>query len=311
MQSVIGQDIMQYQSNNMKLFLLIIFFLSTLSQTLARTYCGLSPEVTTVFYNTTSKLYRNDGDSSGDDVIEFNARMCPCSNILEYCHIGTGSNMCSVHRWSRDPVLETLCFRQTPLRRFLGLVYLPSVFMLVLVSVMTCTTVIGKNAMVYFFSICFPCLRNKQVNIILQNEIAAITEHIHLTSLANQREDGKVERITLKLKTKPVNQDHQFTFEDKNCLICMMTFEEGDKIADMSCRHNFHVDCMKEWLKRKNVCPLCNAQVAETEVLLVEPEDILSGEDGGEIDDEARARFERMTNFYSRRTSRRLRSQFL
>jgi len=45
--------------------------------------------------------------------------------------------------------------------------------------------------------------------------------------------------------------------EDFTCTICIMEVEDGDKVGALSCNHIFHVECLKEWIKRKNVCPLC------------------------------------------------------
>lgn len=45
--------------------------------------------------------------------------------------------------------------------------------------------------------------------------------------------------------------------EDFTCTICIMEVEDGDKVGALSCHHIFHVQCLKEWIKRKNVCPLC------------------------------------------------------
>eukprot|EP00563_Minutocellus_polymorphus_P005920 CAMPEP_0181028236 /NCGR_PEP_ID=MMETSP1070-20121207/4567_1 /TAXON_ID=265543 /ORGANISM="Minutocellus polymorphus, Strain NH13" /LENGTH=632 /DNA_ID=CAMNT_0023105485 /DNA_START=114 /DNA_END=2012 /DNA_ORIENTATION=+ len=45
--------------------------------------------------------------------------------------------------------------------------------------------------------------------------------------------------------------------EDFTCTICIMDVEDGDKVGALSCHHIFHVQCLKEWIKRKNVCPLC------------------------------------------------------
>jgi len=45
------------------------------------------------------------------------------------------------------------------------------------------------------------------------------------------------------------------------CAICMMPFEEGDRIGDLTCNHEFHVDCLKGWVQRKNACPLCNVKL--------------------------------------------------
>ena len=50
------------------------------------------------------------------------------------------------------------------------------------------------------------------------------------------------------------------------CSICLGTLQDGMRIGSLSCNHEFHVDCLKTWLKRKNHCPLCNDRVAELRV---------------------------------------------
>ena len=44
---------------------------------------------------------------------------------------------------------------------------------------------------------------------------------------------------------------------DFTCTICIMEVEDGEKVGALSCHHIFHVQCLKEWIKRKNACPLC------------------------------------------------------
>ena len=41
------------------------------------------------------------------------------------------------------------------------------------------------------------------------------------------------------------------------CAICLVRLEDGDVVGDIPCGHVFHKDCLKDWLKRKNRCPLC------------------------------------------------------
>ncbi|XP_020206423.1 E3 ubiquitin-protein ligase RNF12 [Cajanus cajan] len=47
--------------------------------------------------------------------------------------------------------------------------------------------------------------------------------------------------------------------EDKEkCTICLEDFEDGEEIAKMDlCIHKFHVQCIKQWLMERNVCPIC------------------------------------------------------
>lgn len=41
------------------------------------------------------------------------------------------------------------------------------------------------------------------------------------------------------------------------CSICYMDLVAGDRVGDMPCKHLIHADCLKSWLPRRNVCPLC------------------------------------------------------
>ncbi|CAB9499684.1 protein ligase RNF165 [Seminavis robusta] len=48
------------------------------------------------------------------------------------------------------------------------------------------------------------------------------------------------------------------------CTICIAPLETGDRVGKLSCTHTFHVDCLREWLPRRNVCPLCQSSDAAT-----------------------------------------------
>lgn len=41
------------------------------------------------------------------------------------------------------------------------------------------------------------------------------------------------------------------------CTICYNTFMDGERVGALKCDHLFHVDCLRIWLQRRNVCPLC------------------------------------------------------
>jgi hypothetical protein len=77
-------------------------------------------------------------------------------------------------------------------------------------------------------------------------------------------------RPHLVLKTKTLSQRTTGTDEEEEdkhaCSICLETLQEGMRIGSLTCHHEFHVDCLKTWLKRKNHCPLCNGQIAELRV---------------------------------------------
>jgi hypothetical protein len=45
---------------------------------------------------------------------------------------------------------------------------------------------------------------------------------------------------------------------DDGCMICFNPIQFGSKVGVLPhCQHMFHSQCLKVWLKRRNVCPLC------------------------------------------------------
>ncbi|KAL3618057.1 hypothetical protein CASFOL_038378 [Castilleja foliolosa] len=47
--------------------------------------------------------------------------------------------------------------------------------------------------------------------------------------------------------------------KEQICTICQDDLcENGMNIATLDCRHEYHYSCIKQWLRMKNVCPLCN-----------------------------------------------------
>ncbi|XP_008232938.1 PREDICTED: E3 ubiquitin-protein ligase MBR1-like isoform X1 [Prunus mume] len=48
--------------------------------------------------------------------------------------------------------------------------------------------------------------------------------------------------------------------EPDSCSICMIEYKDQDKIASLYyCSHEYHSDCIKEWLLKNNLCPMCRA----------------------------------------------------
>ncbi|KAJ0798266.1 putative transcription factor C2H2 family [Helianthus annuus] len=41
------------------------------------------------------------------------------------------------------------------------------------------------------------------------------------------------------------------------CCICQEDYDTGENIGSLDCGHDFHTDCIKQWLAQKNTCPIC------------------------------------------------------
>ncbi|XP_010416196.1 PREDICTED: probable E3 ubiquitin-protein ligase RHG1A isoform X1 [Camelina sativa] len=56
-------------------------------------------------------------------------------------------------------------------------------------------------------------------------------------------------------KVKPFRLDTPV--EDRKCIICQDEYEVKDEVGKLKCGHRFHIHCVKQWLVRKNSCPVC------------------------------------------------------
>ncbi|KAI3507577.1 hypothetical protein L1887_22565 [Cichorium endivia] len=48
--------------------------------------------------------------------------------------------------------------------------------------------------------------------------------------------------------------------EGEICVVCQDEFKSKQRVGVLQCKHQYHPRCIKEWLVRHNVCPLCKAQ---------------------------------------------------
>ncbi|KAH7277105.1 hypothetical protein KP509_39G034600 [Ceratopteris richardii] len=53
---------------------------------------------------------------------------------------------------------------------------------------------------------------------------------------------------------------HESSTEDP-CVICRFDYEEGDALLTLPCKHQYHADCIKNWLQINKICPICSSEV--------------------------------------------------
>lgn len=61
-----------------------------------------------------------------------------------------------------------------------------------------------------------------------------------------------------KLTTRPVRLADDASRE---CSICQSSFQEGESLVLLSCRHAFHIDCLKPWTDGHSTCPNCRRDI--------------------------------------------------
>ncbi|XP_074264042.1 putative E3 ubiquitin-protein ligase RHG1A [Silene latifolia] len=45
--------------------------------------------------------------------------------------------------------------------------------------------------------------------------------------------------------------------EVEPCCVCQEEYRDGEDIGTLDCGHDFHRECIKQWLAQKNLCPIC------------------------------------------------------
>jgi len=51
---------------------------------------------------------------------------------------------------------------------------------------------------------------------------------------------------------------------DDCCSICLDEFDDEKKIIKLKCNHQFHEECINDWLKKKSSCPYCRTYLKDT-----------------------------------------------
>lgn len=52
---------------------------------------------------------------------------------------------------------------------------------------------------------------------------------------------------------------------EKTCSICLESFKVGEKMVTIPCFHQFHKECISQWLHEKANCPICDKNVFNQE----------------------------------------------
>ncbi|EXC28188.1 E3 ubiquitin ligase BIG BROTHER [Morus notabilis] len=90
-------------------------------------------------------------------------------------------------------------------------------------------------------------------------ELLALEERIGNVST------GLSEEMILKcLKQKKYTAAGKFQSENEPCSICQEEYNEGENVGRLDCGHDFHRDCIKQWLTQKNLCPICKTTALQT-----------------------------------------------
>ena len=89
-----------------------------------------------------------------------------------------------------------------------------------------------------------------------QNNVEAFLEQI------NQPSQHPVpDTIVNELPEITIDSVDKLDGDKKDCTICLNSFKHGDKALILPCIHIFHTDCIKNWFKTQNTCPICKVKI--------------------------------------------------
>ncbi|KAK7317189.1 hypothetical protein RJT34_01199 [Clitoria ternatea] len=85
-------------------------------------------------------------------------------------------------------------------------------------------------------------------------EDAAYHPGLYLTPAQREAVEALIQELPeFRLNAVPTNCSE--------CLICLEEFHEGNQVRGLPCAHNFHVECIDEWLRLNVKCPRCRCSV--------------------------------------------------
>ncbi|KAG0263142.1 hypothetical protein BG011_009244 [Mortierella polycephala] len=74
-------------------------------------------------------------------------------------------------------------------------------------------------------------------------------------------QSGPVEALSLDNLTP--DEQAQESSSLPMCSICLCEYEDLDTLRLLPCSHDFHKDCVDEWLRLKRTCPLCKQDISQ------------------------------------------------
>ncbi|KAI9591202.1 hypothetical protein BDF19DRAFT_455962 [Syncephalis fuscata] len=91
-----------------------------------------------------------------------------------------------------------------------------------------------------------------------------------VTNIMNQMgtnphaQTGVTDEVIDQLPVNIIKDVSNYTDGMPDCAVCKDEFACGDEARQLPCRHQYHDDCIRPWLKQSSTCPVCRADMAST-----------------------------------------------
>ena len=123
-----------------------------------------------------------------------------------------------------------------------------------------------KNGLILIIS--FDIVEKKLVQVfhhlVIKDDVLQVYENMKLKSGINLESLNSLKkpRIFLFYQTE---EENQYTYDIAECSICL----GNDPNFVTTCNHNYHDDCLKDWIKAHDSCPMCRYNLSPNELKLL------------------------------------------
>lgn len=69
-----------------------------------------------------------------------------------------------------------------------------------------------------------------------------------------RRQENKIQSSSCNIFLPNKSEIHDIECDAEMCAVCILKIEDGDRVADLQCRHLYHADCLSEWVLKKVIC---------------------------------------------------------
>ena len=85
--------------------------------------------------------------------------------------------------------------------------------------------------------------------------------HNHLPLFIIIRSRSNINHEHLNFPEIVIQDINKLEEANRKCMICLEDFKAKEKVTALPCIHFFHPNCIKEWIERKNECPVCKFEL--------------------------------------------------
>lgn len=99
---------------------------------------------------------------------------------------------------------------------------------------------------------------NTRIRIHRENELERLERSNRLHRLVMTNIPRYVVIKNIKIKEYTLNEEKH---DNERCPICLEDFNIGEILNELICNHFYHKNCINNWIKSNNNCPICRSSI--------------------------------------------------